>query len=369
MIGCIKRLTMWIVQLARRLSNSWVGRPVRGGWQWTKSLPNSTAFWLALVGIVLVGSILGLVFGGWDWFRPPPSEGQSTVPMESRSTTIRNVGFVIGGVVALVFAIWRGVVAHRQAATAERQAETALHQSETAQQGLLNERYQKGAEMLGNEVLTVRLGGIYALRSLAEEHPEQYHVQVMSQLCAFVRHPTEVEGQPIVEQVEFSMTREQIMSMYPDITDVPSVVTTTRSKPREDIQAAMAAIAFCHDKNQKVETDNTYWLDLRGADLRGVDLSNMNLSRASLNFESVSSFYQLITTGMHTDMRETKLDGASLVMTNLSRVDLSGSTGLTQLNLDIAAHDSEDAPKLDNVIDPNTGEQLVWRRNPLDDDT
>ena len=347
----------------------WIGRLRIGVWQWTKSLPNSTAFWLALVGIVLLGSVLGLVFGGWDWFRPQPSEGQSAVATESRSTTIRNVGFVIGGVVALIFAVWRGVVAHRQSVTAERQAETALRQSETAQQGLLNERYQKGAEMLGNEVLTVRLGGIYALRSLAEEHPEQYHVQVMRQLCAFVRHPTEVEGQPIVGQEEFSITHEELQRMYPDRTDLPHIVTLTRCKPREDIQAAMAAIAFCHDKNQKAETDNHYWLDLHGADLRGADLSNMNLSRAPRKFALIGSMYQFITTGMYTDMRETRLDDASLVMANLSRVDLSGSTGLTQLNLDIAALDSEDAPKLDNVIDPNTGEQLVWRRNPLDDDT
>ena len=368
MIGLIKRPTMWIGWLARRLSNSRFGRLVRGGWQWTKSLPNSTAFWLVLVGIVLLGSVLGLVFGGWDWFRPQPSEGQSAVATESRSTTIRNVGFVIGGVVALVFAVWRGVVAHRQSVTAERQAETALRQSETAQQGLLNERYQKGAEMLGNKVLTVRLGGIYALRSLAEEHPEQYHVQVMRQLCAFVRHPTEVEGQPAVGQEEFSVTRDEILSVFPDRTDLPPMVTLTRCKPREDIQSAMAAIAFCHDKNQKAETDNTYWLDLHGADLRGVDLSYMNLSMAPRKFVLMGSMYQLVTTGRYTDMRETRLDDASLIMTNLSHVDLSGSTGLIQDRLDTATFDPEKPPKLDNVIDPRTKEQVVLPRRLVDDD-
>ena len=44
--------------------------------------------------------------------------------------------------------------------------------------------------MLGNEVRSVRLGGIYALQRLAEEHPEQYHIQVMRLFCAFVRLPT-----------------------------------------------------------------------------------------------------------------------------------------------------------------------------------
>ncbi len=43
--------------------------------------------------------------------------------------------------------------------------------------------------MLGDGALSVRLGGIYALERLAEEHVGDYHVQVMSVLSAFVRYP------------------------------------------------------------------------------------------------------------------------------------------------------------------------------------
>ena len=56
--------------------------------------------------------------------------------MESLSTTIRNVALVIGGSAAILLALWRSRVAERQAASAEG--------------SLLNERYQKGAEMLGS---------------------------------------------------------------------------------------------------------------------------------------------------------------------------------------------------------------------------
>ena len=61
----------------------------------------------------------------------------------------------------------------------------AERQADTARLSLLNERYLKGAEMLGSEVLSVRLGGIYALQRLAEEHPGHYHLQVMNLFCAF----------------------------------------------------------------------------------------------------------------------------------------------------------------------------------------
>ena len=89
--------------------------------------------------------------------------------LESWSTIIRNFGLVIAAGIALWFAKKRIAVSDRQA--------------ETAQRGLLNERYQKGAEMLGSKVLSVRLGGIYALHRLAEDEPEQYHVQIM-RLCS-----------------------------------------------------------------------------------------------------------------------------------------------------------------------------------------
>ena len=57
--------------------------------------------------------------------------------------------------------------------------------------------------MLGSEVLSVRLGGIYALQRLAEEWPDQYHIQIMRLFCAFVRLPTRdqslVSGQAEIE--------------------------------------------------------------------------------------------------------------------------------------------------------------------------
>ena len=95
---------------------------------------------------------------------------------------------------AIIFAVWRSVVT-------ERQADTTQRQFEIAQRGLLNERYQKGAEMLGSMVLSVRIGGIYALAGLAREHPEDYHTKIMRLLCAFVRNPTgEPTKPPLLER-------------------------------------------------------------------------------------------------------------------------------------------------------------------------
>ena len=116
-----------------------------------------------LLCVAIAGVVLSIVF--WEWLGAG----------ESGSSTIRNVGLVGAGLIALPLAFWRSIVADRQA--------------KTAQQSLLNERCQRGAEMLGNGVLSVRLGGIYALQRLAEERPEQYHLQIMRLFCAFARQP------------------------------------------------------------------------------------------------------------------------------------------------------------------------------------
>ena len=107
----------------------------------------------AVIGVVLIGSILSWRF--WDKL------GGNA---ESFSTTLRDVALVIGGVAAILLALWRSRVSERQTAIAQRQNETAQHQAEIARNSLLNERYQRGAEMLGSEILSARLGGIYALQ-------------------------------------------------------------------------------------------------------------------------------------------------------------------------------------------------------------
>ena len=148
----------WVVgRVTGREKFRWVvGRVTGREWFW----------WVAgIVVVAAVGSVLTWLF--WE---------------ELRDGSVRNAALMVGGVVTVLLAVWRSVVA-------ERRAEVAHRQVATAQQGLLNERYQKAAGMLGSSVLSVRLGGVYALQRLAEEHPDQYHIQITRLLCAFARNP------------------------------------------------------------------------------------------------------------------------------------------------------------------------------------
>ncbi len=368
-------------------SRRWVNRAVGS---WTRPLKKSGAVLAAVdrlvqngvrrafsvaedrlgpIALLVLVAVVVLPIGFWGWL----SGG------ESNSTTIRNLGLVVGGVAAILLAVWRSRVAERQADAAHRQVETAEH-------GLLNERYQQGAEMLGSDVLSVRLGGIYALQRLANEHPQEYHVQIMRLLCAFVRNPT-VEsygetgpaGQETGEVAEVHEGRGG-------------------ARPRQDVEAAMEAIATRSKIGIVVERDADFWLDLRGAGLRDLNLMNFkdvdlswanisfaNLSRVNLRpHTDISSIHAVKTDFSSACLVDVNLSGARLWGADLSRTGLTGADlsdavflnidkvlpcRLTQAQLDSARADLNHPPRLVGVLDAETGDPLVWRGKPLDADT
>ena len=361
----------------------------------------SDGFWVtvAILAVIVSGAAVTVIAvqrpGFRDWL----------IADESGSTTIRNFGLLVGGIVAIVLAVWRSRVAERQAAAAQRQAEIALKQAATAERGLLNERYQKGAEMLGSDVFAVRLGGIYALQRLADEHPDQYHVQIMRLFCAFARNPTADKNLP----------------------------NDPNAKVREDVQTIMNAIGARSEHHLEIERKSLYWPDLPGvylrcANLQGenlsstdskrtgpwtkedkraprwrTDLSGANLHGAVLTSAQLngSDFSASILTKSY--LTDADLSGADLECANLSgalltdaslsdaflvRAVLSGSDltaanlcrtwfsikggdparGLTQSQLDSALADPDHSPVLDGVPDADTGKPLEWHGGLFDDE-
>ena len=276
--------------------------------------------WIVVVLIVVV--VFSVYF--WCWL----------VADESGSTTIRNLGLVVAAMIGLPLAIWRSIVAERQSATAQRQSETAQRQSETAQSSLLNERYQKGAEMLGSKVLAVRLGGIYALDRLAREYPGNYHTQIMSLFCALVCNPPAELNRDGGEEGNSRL---------------PGMLT--------DGQAVMRAVGMRNGSQIETEKKEEFRLGLFKADLKDLYLSSANLSRVDLGGADLSGA-QLLD---DTNLSETFLLGVNLSGAFLDGTDLRNCTGLTQKELDRATANPDNPPKLEGVVDAETGKPLVWR--------
>ena len=272
------------------------------------------AWYFLTAFLFLVLTAIGVVVATWqwDWLQAGGNSG------ESNGATLRNVALVFAAVLALG---WR--------------AKVADNQSKTAQRGLRTERYQKGAEMLGHSALATRMGGIYLLRQLAEEHPDEYHVQVMGLLCAFARRPTEDGSEP------------------PD-------------KVREDVQSAIYAINACRQTNLtlNLERADNYRLSLASAHIEGADLANANLANADLRLANLSSACLVRadlsgTIWTDADIRGANLSGARLTSYGLPDGNDETIKGLTQRQLD-SAYSESGRPPVVEAFDAETSEPLIW---------
>ncbi len=87
------------------------------------------------------------------------------------SAVVRNVGLLVGGVIAIGLAIWRSSIAARQVEVSERRS--------------LDEQFQRATEMLGHDMVSVQIGGIASLRFLAHNHFFIYGTRVHGILFQF----------------------------------------------------------------------------------------------------------------------------------------------------------------------------------------
>ena len=318
-----------------------------------RRLLDSDYFWLILsVGLLLGGGVLTLRV--WGWLHPPEPTSVSN------SETLRNVGLLIGGLLAFVFAGWRAWVAERQANAAKLQAETAFVQAETTHQSLLNERYQRGVEMLGSTVLVVRMGGIYALKRLAEEDPQKYHIQVMELFCAFLRLPTPDEGLDAQANNHEGHDGEEAPILRPDMQEVMQAIGS-RSPSGQSLEGQLKGFKlYLRDVNlsgvQLRDANlSKAWLtnaDLAGAVLPYVDLSHARLRRANLTRAEFRHANLSGATLWGADFSQAVLQGADISGADLCGAYARSTTykksarGLTQKQLDQACSDPNNPPKL-----------------------
>ena len=372
-------------------------------WPWVRKAWDTVGSWLgrhwgvltlALVALVIViGLTMWFWPAPWDWMKRAWNWMKGTGA--SNGAVLRNLALVAAALIGLPLAAWRSWVAHKQADTAER--------------GHNNERYQKGADMLGSNVMTTRMGGVYALERLAQEHPHEYHVQIMKLLCAFLRHQAKDGGEEAKAE-----SKKLWLDLDATAHDPPGDGgILARKKLRLDLDAAAQAIGECRRRLAKmgrlkhIECGfrlnlldvNLSGANLRDANLSGANLSGANLFRADLRGANLSHarlyranltgtvFWDANLTGTvfweanlsdatlsDATLSDAFLLGANLFRANLrdadlSRADLSDVNFhqvkyLSQVQLDIACQDPDGSPPMhlpDGLIWDEEAAKKRWR--------
>ncbi len=88
------------------------------------------------------------------------------------SEMMRNAGLLVAAIFGIAIALYRGLIAHKMTNIAGKAQVTTS--------------FTEAIKQLGNSELSVRLGGIYALRKIAEDHPDSYKEVVGNTLQACV---------------------------------------------------------------------------------------------------------------------------------------------------------------------------------------
>ena len=131
---------------------------IRHGKKMLLRVAKSLGFWVVISVVFVISTGVFLSINHWDWL-------QGGTEQTGNAATVRNIALVVGGIVAILTALWRSLVA-------ETQATAATQQSQIGKREYLNERYRQAASMLGDNEISVRLAGIFALERLAEDHPD-----------------------------------------------------------------------------------------------------------------------------------------------------------------------------------------------------
>ena len=352
--------------------------------------------WVGAIALAVILLYVALVWSNWCWLRGGDSPGAA----------IRNAGLVLASALALLLAVWRSITADSQAATAQAQLVLAERES-------LDARYQKGADMLSSENISTRIGGVYALKRLAVNHPKEFHIQVMELLCAFVRNPYKAEDSEESDSEDFTAAVETIIHRSDDAIAIEEASRPTPEKAFPDHRrtieegfrvnlkdADLSQAALSHAKLRGAVLDNVTMprFVCDDADFSGSSMSDCKINhamffsaafdKAQMNFAdmSKSSFFDcsFVETEMGVDLSESSLEGANLcgasfsaanlTNTKLENADLSGTIferldlkknepfcKVTQRQLDSAMANPDDPPQIEEgTIDIETGKPIVW---------
>ena len=288
--------------------------------------------WSRLLGVGLALVLVIATALVWDWLHDDVWIWLSKEE-EDPARTLRDVILGLGAPIGIALAVWR---------------------SKVAAAGLLHDRYQRSAEMLGHpELRSVRLGGIHALSSLADKNRSILHLQTMRLLAAFVVERTNVghapkrcdptagsaaeddadaeptEGEKHI--AEFQRLMRVSMNAGSDVPDLP-----------EDVRAAMGLIAGRDRRQVALERRHGARVNLCGAVLvRLVEMGVANLSNVDFTDADLSHTRLWGARFEGTIMAGARLPGASLLRADLRRVDLRGAdlTGARLMGADLREAD------------------------------
>ena len=169
---------------------------------------------------------------------------------------------------------------------------------------LITDRFSQSSQLLNNQEITSRIGGIYALEQIAKDSPNNFNLPILEMLASFVRTKAPLE--------------RQYINLAPPV--------------NADVQAALTVIGRLDYKRQtrlNLKYCNLIEADLRNANLIGIDFYDSILARANLFRANLFRADLWKTSLWRANLEEANLKEAILEEANLEGANLRRAKGLT----------------------------------------
>ena len=231
----------------------------------------------------------------------------------------------IGGVVALVVAYRRQRFAERE----HHRAEAAVVREDTK---LFTERFGKASEQLGSDKAAVRLAGVYALASLADDWPagRQMCIDV---LCAYLRMPYPPPVEQGAERVDAAQRDGEVAGVAAAV-EVDEVEQRARLQERQ-VRHTIIRVITAHLRESAPVSWQGCDFDFSGAVFDGGDFSGAMFSGGRVDFSGAVfsggrvNFYLAVFSGSQVDFVRAVFSGGQVhfgyAVFSDGQVDFSGA--------------------------------------------
>ena len=316
---------------------------------------------------------------------------------------VRDLLYIFLAIPALALLWWRSTSSNRQARASLNQAKATQEQVALAQSDSLIHRFQTASNSLGSEVISARIAAIYSLMRLAENRPEQFHVQAMELFCAFIRNPPPYPSSPdafrddihtilqvLKRRSDFSIKLEKKQRFYFSLgmAQLSGAALRNSKFARANFEGANLSKAYaehsdfshahlehCRLRDSRFIAAKFVLANLFYSDLSKSDFQAADFHRANFHFSIMSDANLKYANLTDAHLSATNLEGASLFLSDLSGAHIKSSTlhtdgtiddtetfcTLTQAQLDETGADPKRPPHIDpGTIDADTGLRIVW---------
>lgn len=194
-------------------------------------------------------------------------------------------------------------------------------------------RYTEAIKQLGDDSISIRLGGIYALERIAQDSVRD-HQTILDVLCAFIREvsPSTVDGEdvagPIRSDVAAAATVVGRLSSLPP----PSTVIDLSDTNLRNADFTGANLARARFNGSILEGANLSRANLTKADLINADLKHADFAAADLTHATLSDSNLQGVDLTDAKLNRANLFGANLLGARFNRTDLT-MTNLVTANL------------------------------------